>query len=750
MSTTPTYPGVYVHEIPSGVRTITGVSTSVTAFAGTAPRGPIHKATRVYSFSEYERKFGGLSETSEMSYAVRQFFANGGAEAVIIRVALNAAAAHRNLPAAMTPTPDTASAYLRVDAADDGEHGNNIEIRIDHKTARPNSTFNLHTVYADPLHPNEAVVESFTELSMDSDSPRFVERLINGNSELITIRRINLPASYSQGTSESGDLSGSTWGDLVKEHQNVLFIAVDGEEAVKVTIPVPATPFTSLQALATAIEDNLGPDLTGRVDVSQANDRLTITSAATNEQSSVRVFSATNDDAASHLKLGEANGGKELEATSTLRPVPFPTAGTFLSDTVATSPGVPAAGKKFMKIGIDEHEPEDIDFGTATAGSREDLALLIERAIREKHPSRAGYRNFTVTPSGTTKLLLTSGTLGPKSKVVVQQAGTDDMADDALLGPAQDAKPGLAWMLMGGAGAPIGAGQEYGVYIPNGGRKGIYALDGVDFNLMCLPGLSEPGIITDAAKYCTSRRAFLIVDAPEMKDKPEEIDAFVKGPEVPKTDSAAIYYPWIKIADPLKGGKPRKVAPSGTIAGLYARTDSSRGVWKAPAGTDGPLVGVQGTDYLLTDGENGTLNPNGINCIRVFPVYGAVAWGARTLRGANDLASEWKYVPVRRTALYIEESLYRGLKWVVFEPNDEPLWGQIRLNVGAFMHNMFRQGAFQGTSPRDAYFVKCDKETTTQNDINLGVVNIIVGFAPLKPAEFVMVNIQQMAGQIQA
>ena len=126
-----------------------------------------------------------------------------------------------------------------------------------------------------------------------------------------------------------------------------------------------------------------------------------------------------------------------------------------------------------------------------------------------------------------------------------------------------------------------------------------------------------------------------------------------------------------------------------------------------------------------------------------------MCWGARTLNGADVEASEWKYIPVRRFALFLEESLYRGTKWVVFEPNDEPLWSQIRLNVGAFMQSLFRQGAFQGLTPKDAYFVKCDGETTTQNDINNGIVNIVVGFAPLKPAEFVIIQIQQIAGQIQ-
>ena len=185
------------------------------------------------------------------------------------------------------------------------------------------------------------------------------------------------------------------------------------------------------------------------------------------------------------------------------------------------------------------------------------------------------------------------------------------------------------------------------------------------------------------------------------------------------------------------------------MAGIFARTDTRRGVWKAPAGLEANLIGVPELSVGLTDDENGELNPKGINCLRAFPTGGRVVWGSRTLRGDDGLADEYKYIPVRRTALYIEESLYRGTQWAVFEPNDEPLWAQLRLNIGAFMNNLFRQGAFQGKTSREAYFVKCDKETTTQNDIDLGIVNIHVGFAPLKPAEFVVLKIQQIAGNIQ-
>ena len=213
--------------------------------------------------------------------------------------------------------------------------------------------------------------------------------------------------------------------------------------------------------------------------------------------------------------------------------------------------------------------------------------------------------------------------------------------------------------------------------------------------------------------------------------------------------NAAAYFPRLRMPDPLNENRLADFAPGGAVAGIIARTDAQRGVWKAPAGLDASFSGVQEFTYTLTDGGNGVLNPLGLNCLRSFPVAGNVVWGARTLAGADLLASEWKYVPVRRTALYLEESLYRGTQWVVFEPNDEPLWAQIRLNVGAFMQNLFLQGAFQGRSPKEAYLVKCDRETTTQNDINLGIVNIVVGFAPLKPAEFVVIQIQQLAGQIQ-
>jgi phage tail sheath protein FI len=220
------------------------------------------------------------------------------------------------------------------------------------------------------------------------------------------------------------------------------------------------------------------------------------------------------------------------------------------------------------------------------------------------------------------------------------------------------------------------------------------------------------------------------------------------GTALPKEKNAAVYFPRLKQANPLREGQIETFVPCGTVAGIIARTDATRGVWKAPAGLQANLAGVNALAVPLTDAENGELNPLGVNCIRTFAAAGHVIWGSRTLMGDDRLASEWKYIPVRRVTLYIEESLYRGTQWAVFEPNDEPLWAQLRLAVGSFMNSLFRQGAFQGSTPSDAYFVRCDSTTTTQADIDRGIVNVMVGFAPLKPAEFVILYIQQKAGDI--
>ena len=277
--------------------------------------------------------------------------------------------------------------------------------------------------------------------------------------------------------------------------------------------------------------------------------------------------------------------------------------------------------------------------------------------------------------------------------------------------------------------------------------RAIRRLDRVDlFNLLALPGITAPAILANAADYCRARRAFLLVDPPENARTPADIERFILSDALPKTPAAALYYPRTIISDPLDNGLPRPIPPSGTIAGIIARNDRQRGVWKSPAGPNANLLGVKSLETQLTDAGSAPLNALAVNCLRIFPTFGAVAWGARTLVGADALASEWKYIPVRRTALFLEESIQRGTQWADFEPNDETLWAKIRDTVGAFLHSLFLAGAFVGATPREAYYVKSDRTTTSDADIANGILNIVIGFAPLRPAEFVVIQIVRRIG----
>ena len=282
--------------------------------------------------------------------------------------------------------------------------------------------------------------------------------------------------------------------------------------------------------------------------------------------------------------------------------------------------------------------------------------------------------------------------------------------------------------------------------LPRDGTDGLYHLDNIDlFNLLCVPGETAPKIIKKLQKFCRGRRAFLIADC-DRSAKYSDLRSGVGTIVGDDSINAAFYFPWVLAGDPLQANAPREFPPCGFVAGMYARNYMTRGVWKSPAGTDASLNGVLGLspDKKVSDAENGFLNRQGVNCIRTFQPHGTVVWGARTLSG-DGTAPEWKYVAVRRTFLFIEQSIYEGLQWVVFEPNSETLWVRINQTLQNFLLVLWRQGALQGSKPEHAFFIKCDRTTMTQNDIDSGVVNIVIGVAPIKPAEFVIIRIRQMA-----
>jgi len=276
---------------------------------------------------------------------------------------------------------------------------------------------------------------------------------------------------------------------------------------------------------------------------------------------------------------------------------------------------------------------------------------------------------------------------------------------------------------------------------------GVHFLDAAPiFNLLAVPGEADPGLIAQLQAYCVGRKAFLIADTAADST----FATLQNGPDSRMTGAnainAAIYFPWLNALD-AQQNLTRPFPPSGFVAGIYAATDAARGVWQAPAGITAPVTGALDPVVKLTDAENAVLNPHAVNCIRIFPKFGAVVWGARTLAGSAQAASDWTYVPVRRLALYIEASVTNGTKWATFEPNDARLWSELNRSIGAFMQTLFTQGAFKGQSAAQTYFVQCNAQNNPPSGVDQGIVNITIGFAPVRPAEFVIIQIQQIAGQ---
>jgi uncharacterized protein len=288
------------------------------------------------------------------------------------------------------------------------------------------------------------------------------------------------------------------------------------------------------------------------------------------------------------------------------------------------------------------------------------------------------------------------------------------------------------------------------------------ALDKIPvFNLLLTPGIWDSGVVSEALAVAERKRAFMIVDPPA--DSVADPTGFplpmigdimsdaVPNRVIPKSENGALYFPFLRASDPGSGA-PLLIPPSGFVAGVIAREDTNRGVWKAPAGYEALVQNTLGvaSSGRMTDPRQGTLNPIGVNCLRTLPGIGTVVFGARTLVAANPAFQQYRYVPVRRMTLFLEQSLLASLGWVIFEPNDTPLWVSIKTTIDNFLLGLFNQGAFQGSSPSQAFQVSCDATTTTPDDQANGIVNIVVAFAPLKPAEFVIIKIAQLAGQTQS
>jgi phage tail sheath protein FI len=787
------YPGVYVIEVPSGVHTITGVATSVAAFFGRASRGAMNKAVHVLSQADYERNFGAPHPSSDLAQSVRQFFDNGGGECYVVRLAHGATAADvtlRNLADAQN--------VLTVRSKFEGAAGNRIRLHVDYDTANPDDTFNLIVSYEEPGAP--PVEEAFTNLSMDPASPRFAPSFVTQSSTLGDVDMhpdmgdptnptlagnfinllANTPAGYSQSRrplpTNLANLKAA-FNNFVAANQSRFEISVNGSQWTPVDLAgVDFNAAGSVNALASAIGDEINTALGAEVPGLQVACTwdglgggtnlhvLRVTSDAA-PHTSVHVRRASANDLASPLLLGLDQGGIEEVRYSNMRPVFTGSAYTGGTAFGSIASGVNELARlaqnaittialdgQVINVDLVTTNPADLwyqDPAGSVDGVRHKLQLIADAVTNDPTAPYIGQRwgyhlAFRRRTPGTINDVATIVSAG--SAVLSNRIVSN--VRSYTLGPAGTGtyQPGP------GTSGNDGAAPQVADYLGSELlQTGFHALDSVDiFNLMVLPGDRDVSpadfeqIVGPASTFCENHRAFLLLDAPSAwtsngRPVAQAADVNVLRALVSKNHSA-VFYPRVMYSD---AGVRRLIGPTGMIAGVIARIDSTRGVWKTPAGLEADLRGVLDLEVNLTDKENGVLNKLGANSIRKFPA-GFVIWGARTLEGSDDLTSEWKYIAVRRTALFLEESLYRGTKWVVFEPNDEPLWAQIRMNLRAFMMGLFRQGAFEGSSPDQAFYVKCDSETTTANDRNLGIVNIEVGFAPLKPAEFVVIRIKQI------
>jgi phage tail sheath protein FI len=769
MPVAPTYPGVYIEEIPSGVHTITGVSTSITAFVGYTMRGTVNDPVHIFSFADFERAFGGLDGASPLSYCVKQFFQNGGTEGYVVRVANGA----KNASVTLQNGGGTPTAVLEVAAASAGTWGNNLQIDVDYDTSNPSSLFNLRvTEYVErngQMVPGRT--ETFRNLSLNGSDPNYAVDAVNGQSQLVTLTRSGFIFTGLAGKSTSGVL---TLGDVAVTPGYRVAYTLNGEGPFEIVIAAPTAPASaSLSDALTAIAGDVAgaitakspPGVTALVVGGNQLEFTAVTDAAHPlERSSIRFLDASSNSVVSQLKLGLANGGTEADAAAAFRPLPTGTTGTVVApfapaatgsvtmDVMKGSGGAIASGIVLPLWGASPlpSVPASLDEVAADINTALAAAVSAQPYLAGATAQRIG-NTIRVLPGPTDPNISFKFTVGTTATSLGLDAGAARNIGHYAPGVGVTALAQIQGVV-GDNGIPPGGTDLIG---NEATKKGLYALENVDlFNMLVMPDATAKAgwmnVLTEAIAYCTRRRAFMIIDAPETIGTFAQAQTWMGATASPlRSRNSALYFPRIREPDPMKNGTIGTFAAAGALAGLYARTDAERGVWKAPAGTSATIVGATGLSYTLTDRENGTLNPLGLNALRTFPVIGTVAWGARTGRGADALADEYKYIPVRRLALFLEESLYRGTQWVVFEPNDEPLWSQVRLNLGAFMHTLFAQGAFQGRTPREAYFVKCDKETTTPNDVDLGRVNIVVGFAPLKPAEFVIIQIQQIVPALQ-
>ncbi len=764
-----TYPGVYIEELPSSQHVISGVPTSITAFMGRAVFGKVNEPITIFNYGDYERFFGGLSYDYPMSYAVQDFFLNGGGEAIIVRLfefrkdtwnedAKIAFDAVKGAVAALRPAADAkptevSAAAAKAAAAFTEQPGkevvqkivsaaNSAAKRTGAKAKDVQNAVKDLTFQAPPFPSSTAqlTLDTYTWASalkaVHSVVTAAVDSMFGADGNPIASAQLTPLTVYSATRSKVQQLTNShdLFVSKIAKQINLKITKPDAKDTAKQYID------TIIDVVTTALQNDkhLPASVVSKTQVQSYRNELKILDARFDPQGGLKASTKKADVSTDleHAKTSLLKPAKvPLNSQLTLEAANSGSWGGCLQAAVDRNGITPAVAENYSKYGLLASDLFNIHITYTHPTGQTTVESYTNVSIKDtKAPNRLD-REIN------SQSLLVQVPLDPGSKKPQLPAHLPPVDAFGNSTGGDDSEPLT----------PL-------TYIGDENKKtGMYSLNKVEiFNLLSIPpdqrntGDTDSSVYTEALKLCVDRRAMLIVDPPiDWADKAKKGEITEIEPTDPELGingidarNATVYFPRVKKKD-LEMNEQVDVFPaSGMIAGVIATTDVNYGVWKAPAGQNADLMGIQGLEVKISDGENGVLNPKGINCLRDFKIIGPVIWGARTLRGATELDDPYKYVPVRRLTLYVEQSLIQGTKWAIFEPNDETLWSSLRLAVQGFLAGLQRQGAFYN------YKVVCDSSTTTPDDIANGIVNILVSIAPVKPAEFLVIKIQQAAAKI--
>jgi phage tail sheath protein FI len=758
------HPGVYVEEVSSGVRPIEGVSTSTAAFIGETARGIPALAQFVTGFGDFDRLFGGHqpAEAGFLASAVDGFFAAGGRRAYVVRVL--PVDAVKGQGEALGTRSNPAVQALQFVARGAGKWADAIRISIGEASNFKADAFRIDVLWTQDGASRR--VESFDDVRMDPSHEDYVgERLKTSKyvevvdlfartidadpsktvvaAEPPSLRARPVEAAGTYTMYEDKELAVSWW-DAAQPEPVVHSQKVKFDAALLATLAAPKPEFKDGSAKLTAAQlSKLLHDKLTLLEAPEAADPPSIGFTIGKPAQIVLIPPAAGVD--TWDLGGEAvsvtvNGGAAQPVTVTAADLATTTAAELAAALNNSGAGVRAVvtAPRTVTVTGQESLEKDPTLAIAVAPTAAAVNAVATDGKKGIFAERLGGMRLTLSESVT-----------PTAPAVLRALGFPGNARGyAANSPAN---PGVRPAARIGLRLTGGSDGKQAI-VPSDfegdarERTGLHALDGVDVNIVALPGKNDTASISLAIAYCDKRGdCFYVVDGPggadrQVEVKPDDAKQFIEALPA-RSKNSAMFYPWIQVPDPVGVGRnpTRFVPPSGHVAGIFARTDVTRGVWKAPAGIEATVAEAVGLQYYVLDAEQDLLNPVSLNCLRQLPGVGIVSWGTRTL--SSD--PEWRYVPVRRMGLFLKESLRRGLQWAVFEPNDAELWGRIAINITSFMMTLFRQGAFQGATPGEAFAVVCDRSTNPQENVDAGIVTAKVAFAPLKPAEFVVIEISQ-------